>query len=428
MEQLPCLVTRVPGPRSQALARRLERVESPDVTYLPEDGSWPVFWESGEGLAILDADGNRLLDATAAFGVAILGHAHPQLAAALADQAARLPHGMGDVHPTRLKVELAERLAALAPLPEPSRVLLATTGAEAVEGALKTACLATGRPRVIACEGGYHGLSLGTLPVTGREGFRAPFRDLLPVPSRVCRVPYTREGIAALTDADLASVGAILVEPILGRGGVVVPPPGLLQDLRALADRLGAVLILDEVFTGCGRTGTWFACQHEGIEPDLLVLGKALSGCFPIAAVIGRGSVMEAWPRSTGEALHTSTHLGNPLGCRAALTALDLIEEGDLVTRAAELGAVLGAGLTDLADAHPGAVLQARGRGLMQALVLREAGAGARLAERALALGLLTLPAGAAGEVLQLTPPLILEEEHVHTMLELLDRALASLP
>jgi 4-aminobutyrate aminotransferase-like enzyme len=426
VDALPQLVTEVPGPRSRALAARLAHVESPDVTHLPADRRWPVFWEGGEGMGIRDVDGNLLLDATAAFGVSVLGHASAELAAALGEQAACLAHGMGDVHPTALKVELCERLAALAPFPEPARVLLATTGAEAVEGALKTARLATGASRILAFEGAYHGLTYGTLGVTWRDHFSASFHDQLPA-DLVVHAPYTRAGVQALSHAQLEGVGAILVEPIQGRGGVVVPEPGFLADLRQLADRQGALLIMDEIFTGCGRTGDWFACQHEEVCPDLLVLGKALSGCFPISAVLGRARLLEAWPPSGGEARHTSTHAGHPMGCRAALLTLDLLEERALVGRARDLGHRLHEALQALAAAHPDLVAGARGRGLMQALVLQGEGRGAHLAREALARGLLVLPAGDRGEVLQLTPPLCLEEHHLEAILRLLDESLTAL-
>ena len=421
--RLPELSTEVPGPLSRALAERLARVEAPGVTCLDPSLWTPVFWERGEGLAIVDVDGNRFLDATSAFGASALGHAHPAVAAAIAEQSARLVHGMGDVHPTRLKVELCERLAERGPWEEGARILLASTGAEAVEGALKTARLASGKPRILAFEGGYHGLTYGTLACTHREHFRSPFADQLRS-DLVVHAPCSLAGLDALDERALEGVGAILCEPIQGRGGVVVPEPGFWSRLFELSRRLGAILIADEVFTGCGRTGVFLASVLEGVEPDLIVLGKALASGFPLSAVLGRAAVMNAWPVSHGDAIHTSTHLGNPLGCAAALASLEELDRGDWIENAHERGGTLACGLAELATRHPGAVATTRGRGLMQALVLEDARLAPALLTAALRRGLFLLGAGEHGEAIELTPPLVLGEEHVRSILRLLEDSL----
>lgn len=428
-ELLPAVRERPPGPRSRALAARLRAAESRNVTYLDRD--FPVFWEEARGSNVRDADGNVYLDLTGAFGVAVCGHGNERVTRSIAEQAGRLAHGMGDVHPPVRKLELLERLADLAPWPE-ARTVLASTGSEAVEIALKTALLATGRPGILAFRGGYHGLTLGALATTHRSEFRSPFRDRLY--GGVAFAPFptsaSGEGQAALSEvlSDVRrllaggapggdEIGAVLVEPIQGRAGVRIPPGGFLTGVADAAREAGAVVIFDEVFTGFGRTGEWLAFRHEDVAPDLVCVGKALGGGLPLSGCLGRRDVMDAWPPSEGEALHTSTFLGHPLGCAAALAVLDELEERELVARAAGLGAeVLGwlrAGLRDVPH-----VREVRGRGLFLGVELGDPGSGdplegggARVAAAALARGLLVLPAGDRGHVVELAPPLVLTRE-----------------
>ncbi|MCX7888003.1 MAG: aspartate aminotransferase family protein, partial [Verrucomicrobiae bacterium] len=305
---LPLLRTRIPGPRSRALARQLHRVESHNVTFVSEN--WPVFWQRARGVNVWDVDGNRYLDLTAAFGVANVGHANPRVVAAVRRQARELLHAMGDVHPNQLKLQLARQLVALTfdrwSTGAAGRVLFTNTGAEAVEAALKTAAVHTGKPGVIAFDGAYHGLTYGALAATSRELFRKPFAGQL---GRFVRhVPYG--SIPEKAD----DCGAVLVEPIQGRGGMRVPPDDFLPGLRRFCDEHGLLLILDEVYTGFCRTGRWFACEHWDVVPDLICVGKALGGGLPISACIGKAPVMDSWPPSEGEAIHTSTFLGHPLG------------------------------------------------------------------------------------------------------------------
>ncbi|MCZ7617768.1 MAG: aspartate aminotransferase family protein [Myxococcota bacterium] len=305
----PALLDDVPGPRSRALAARLARVESRNVTCLAPEP--PIFWERAAGANVWDADGNRFVDLGAGFGVASAGHAHPRIVAAIAEQSATLLHAMGDVHPAVVKVELLERLTALFPGAGPARAVLGSSGSDAVEAALETALLATGHAGVLAFEGAYHGLSLGALDTTWRPEFRDPFAarlpgttvfarfgDLADVERVACRAPH--------------AIGAVLVEPIQGRGGERIPPAGFLRALRALCDREGWLLLADEIYTGLGRTGRTWAVDHEDVVPDLLCAGKGLAGGMPLSACIGRAGVMDAWPESTGESLHTQTFLGHP--------------------------------------------------------------------------------------------------------------------
>jgi 4-aminobutyrate aminotransferase/(S)-3-amino-2-methylpropionate transaminase len=293
-----------------------------------------------------------------------------------------------------------------------------------VETALETALLASGRPGVVAFEGAYHGVSLGALDATWRPLFRDPFRARLPGLTVFARFgsPADVER-AARTCA--APVGAVLVEPIQGRGGERIPPAGFLGELRALCDARGWLLVADEVYTGMGRTGRWFACEHEGVVPDLLCVGKGLASGMPISACLGLRRVMDAWPASRGEALRTQTFLGHPPGCAAALASLAVLEEEKLVERAAETGARALARLTRQLAGRPG-IVDVRGRGLLLGI---ECDSGQRVADacrRALARGVVALASGDAGQVVSITPPLPIEPELLEDALDVLAEELSA--
>ncbi len=416
---LPRVVTAVPGPRSRALARDLRRVESPNVTYIAPD--FPVFWERASGCLVWDVDGNCFLDMTAAFGVASVGHSHPHVVAAVRAQAEKLLHGMGDVHPSEVKVRLCERVASLVPLPQ-AQVILGQNGGDAVEAALKTALLATGRPGVLAFAGGYHGLTYGALEVTARDDFRAPFTAQRGGFAR--HLPYGCALDVIREHLQTHRPGAVLAEPIQGRGGIVVPPPGWLRGLRALCTETDTLLILDEIFTGWGRTGDWFACQYEDVTPDLLCVGKAMAGGLPLSACVASAGLMAVWGESRGEALHTSTFLGNPLACAAALAALAVLEEEALPARAGAVGATLKARLCALQSEFPNQIQEVRGRGLMLGLALASPALALPLVPAALRLGLILLPAG-DGSVLEFVPPLTITESQIAWCLAAMRRLLA---
>ena len=347
----------------------LRDFESPNVTFIEPDGSWPIVWERARGVHVWDANGRRYLDLTAAFGVAAAGHANPRVVKAGQRQMATLLHAMGDVHPHALKARLARELSRLTferwgglaepeirnPKPETrnksrfpetskwknrelhsGKTIFCNSGFEAVEAALKTAVLATGKPGIIAFTGAYHGLGYGALNATHRAHFRSAFQSQLRQFGHFAPFPCDSNNSESAAEASLAAVerrlrqlfrqqkiGAVLVEPIQVRGGVNLPPPQFLPLLRKLCDQHGALLILDEIYTGFGRTGKWFACEHSATTPDIICLGKALTGGFPLSACVGRATVMDtAWPRSTGEAIHTSTFLGHPVGCAMALAQI----------------------------------------------------------------------------------------------------------
>jgi 4-aminobutyrate aminotransferase/(S)-3-amino-2-methylpropionate transaminase len=436
---LPDLKCPPPGPRSLDMARRLAEVESRNVTLLSP--GFPVFWMEARGSNVRDVDGNVYLDLTGAFGVSAAGHAPPGVVEGIRQQAGHLIHGMGDVHPPAIKVEFLEALAALGPWPH-ARAILGSSGSEAVEAALKTALLATGRPGILAFEGAYHGLTLGSLATTHREDFRGPFLSRTYKGVRFAPFPDDSGGKKAIRESlDRVKfllregdggdeVGAVIIEPIQGRAGVRIPPPGYLEALADLTWNAKALLIFDEIFTGLGRTGALFGFLHEGVVPDLLCLGKGLGGGLPLSACIGPDRIMDAWPPSCGEAIHTSTFLGNPLTCAAGLAFLEELAKGDLISRSQRMGERLLEGLEGVMEGIP-EVHEVRGRGLLVGIDFRDPdsgkplkGAGVRVATRALHEGLLVLSAGAVGSVLELSPPLTISEEQLGWAVECLGRIL----
>ena len=417
---LPDIRVQPPASASRAMAERLRAVESRNITYV--DDGWPVFWQEALGANVRDVDGNVYIDLTSAFGVALIGHAHPAVVSAVREQSGTLMHAMGDVHPSRPKLELLERLCALAPWGE-VRAVLASTGSEAVEIALKTAQLATGRPGVLAFRGGYHGLTLGSLAVTEREHFRAPFSQRLYGGVAFVAFPdRARDGDrgakAALKEActTLESgapngdpIGAVIVEPVQGRAGARLAPDGFMASLSEIAAESGALVIADEILTGLGRCGAQLASDLVGLEPDIVCVGKALGGGIPISACLSRREVMDAWPESSGEAIHTSTFLGHPLACVAALAVLETLEGECVAERARVLGSQLLELLRSELESVP-AVVDVRGLGALIGIELAGDAQAVRVAEAALREGLILLPAGDRGHVIELTPPATLND------------------
>lgn len=405
----PRILTPIPGPRSLDLATRLARVECPEVS-CPAPS--PIFWERSSGVHVWDVDGNRFVDLLAGFGVAPLGWAHPSVTAAGSAQLETLPGALSDVCPARLKVDFLEALERRLP-GDLGCAILSLSGSDAVESALKTALRVTGQPGVVAFEGAYHGLGLGALDVTHRDHFRRPFHARLPLETAF--VPFG-EAEAARDAVRVRRAGAILVEPVQGRGGVRPAPAGFLSSLRAIADETGALLIFDEVYTGWGRTGHWLACEEDGVLPDLVCLGKALGGGFPLSACAGRPDVMRRWGPSSGEAIHTSTHLGHPVGCAMGLATLEVLERDGLLERARRLGSrALRRLERELAGADH--VVDVRGRGLMLGVELDSSAGVDRVIGEALRSGWILIGEGPDLRVLSLTPALSIPEA-------LLERAL----
>lgn len=437
----------------------LREYESRNVLFTEPDGSWPIVWERAKGVNVWDAEGKKYLDLTAAFGVAAAGHANPRVVKAGQEQMEKLTHAMGDVHPHARKAELTRELSRITferwtgdllknskpetrnPKLETSNPKLATaktifcnSGFEAVEAALKTAMLTAGKYGVIAFQGGYHGLGYGALNTTHRELFRGPFRLQLKEFSHFVQFP-TRAADLPVVETLMRRafqrgwVGAVLVEPIQARGGINVPPDGFLPLLRRLCDEHKALLVLDEIYTGFGRTGKWFACEHSGVVPDIICLGKALTGGFPLSACVGRGDVMDAaWPPSRGEAIHTSTFLGNPVGCAMALAQIEELRENDLPDRAATLGEFLLGELSKIEG--PKVKLTARGVGLMAGLDFRlpngapDGETAIRVIKAMLREGYILLPEGEHGNVVSFTPPLTITKAQLTETVAALQKVL----
>ena len=449
---------------TKKVLRRLREFESRNVTFIDLDGSWPIVWKRARDVYVWDANGKKYLDLTAAFGVAAAGHANPRVVKAAQKQVARLPHAMGDVHPHARKAELARELSRITferwtkvrrdGLAEPQKsvvraksgtritrpsgkVIFSNSGFEAVESALKTAMLATGKPGVIAFAGGYHGLGYGTLNVTHRVFFHGPFHQQLrefghfvPFPAAMSEIPAVEWSVHRLLRRE--RIGAILVEPVQARGGIHVPPVEFLPMLCKLCDEHGALLILDEIYTGFGRTGKWFACEHTGVVPDLICLGKALTGGFPLSACVGRADLMDAaWPKSHGEAIHTSTFLGNPVGCAMALAQIKEIERLNLCKKSAESGKFL-LGSLQSAIGNRQSAIQIRGLGLMAGVDLRlsdgkpATDAAMRIVKKMLHRGFILLPEGEHANVISFTPPLTVTRAQLAKTVSALAEVLAT--
>ena len=419
--ELPSVRTSVPGPLSQARVDILARHECPAITArrarravsLGVASDDPIVWDEACGSVVSDVDGNRFVDLTSGFAVALVGHRHPAVVAAVESQQQKLLHAMGDAFPDATRIKLLEALARRCP-GDLEVSILGLSGADAVDAAVKTAVLATGRKGVVAFEGGYHGLSLGTVALQGyKRAFVEPFEGVAhPAVSHLpwgCSPRQLEERLA------LGDVGLVLVEPIQGRGGVRLPPAGWLAAIGAVARKAGALVAHDAIQTGFGRTGHWWFGEAQGAIPDLLCVGKALGGGFPLSACVGTRAVMEAWGASRGEAIHTQTFLGHPVGCAAGVAVLTLLEQWDAPARAQELGAQIREAMS----------VPVRGAGVMLA---------AEVPDRAFAtcrallrVGYLCLPVGSDDRAVGIVPPLTLTDDQLAGFADAFDRARRSL-
>jgi 4-aminobutyrate aminotransferase len=436
----PTILTPPPGPRARAVVERDEAWAS--NAYIKE---YPLVVARGEGMMVEDVDGNRFLDFMAGIAVAATGYSHPKVVAAVKDAADRFMHICGSDFYYEGMAALCERLARVAPGPSKKRVFLTNSGAEATEGAIKLARYATRRTAIIAFRGAFHGRTTGAVSLTSSKARQhAGFGPLLP---DVHHVPYayryrcpwcadrpacTRACLGALEDdlfarhLDPHDVAAIFVEPVQGEGGYVVPPPGWLGDLRALCNKYGILLVADEVQSGVGRTGRMWACDHEGVEPDILLTAKGLGSGMPIGAMVAKESI-STWESGS----HGSTFGGNPVCCAAAIATLDLVE-GGLMANAAAMGERLKAGMCRLAERHA-CIGDVRGLGLMVGVefVQDRATRGPApalvhdLVQNAFRRGLLLLGAGKSS--LRLAPPLIVDAEDVDIALEMIGTGLGEL-
>jgi 4-aminobutyrate aminotransferase len=436
----PRIVVPPPGPKAQAIVARDENWTS--TCYIKE---YPLVVARGQGVMIEDVDGNRFLDFMAGIAVSSTGYGHPKVIAAVKDAADRFLHICGSDFYYEGMAQLCERLALLAPGPSKKRVFLTNSGTEAVEGAIKLARYATRRTAIIAFRGAFHGRTTGAVTLTSSKARQhAGFGPLLPDVHHVpfayryrCQFcasePACNRGCLDVIEQELFTrqldpqdVAAIFVEPVQGEGGYIVPPPGYLRGLRAMCDRYGILLVADEVQCGVGRTGKMFACEHEGIEPDILLTAKGLGSGMPIGAIVAKDSVT-TW--QTGS--HGSTFGGNPVCCAAALATLDVVE-GGLMANAVRMGDRLISAARQLMDKHP-CIGDVRGQGLMVGVefvkdrATREPAGDLvhELVQRAFRQGLLLL--GAGKSTLRLAPPLIINDQDVDTAVGMIDDILAQL-
>jgi 4-aminobutyrate aminotransferase len=432
MHDYPRMVIDPPGPKAREVIDRHDHYAS---TSYPKE--YPLVVARASGAMVEDVDGNRYLDFMAGIAVAATGHAHPRVVAAIQEQAARFLHICGSDFYYRGFSDLCERLATLAPGSSPKRVFLTNSGAEAVEGAIKLCRNGTRRPALVAFTGAFHGRTYGALSLTAskarqREGmgpflpecYHVPYPDPYGCTDCARGPDCGRHGAAAIEELFArrlapSDVAAIFVEPIQGEGGYVVPPAGFLRRLRELCDRHGIYLVADEVQSGMGRTGRLFACEAEGIEPNVLLVAKGLGSGMPIGAIVAREQDMKWEPGA-----HGSTFGGNPVCCAAALATLDLVQAG-LLENAAAMGERLQGGLRGLAQRHP-SVKQVRGRGLMIGLEMASPAAVHALEWGAFHRGLLVL--GCGPSAVRLAPPLTIDADDVDAALRILEECLAGGP
>jgi 4-aminobutyrate aminotransferase len=427
--------TPLPGPKAQALLARDARVVSPSYPR-----AYPLVISHGKGAEVWDVDGNRFLDFAAGIAVCSTGHCHPAVVQAVKDAADKFLHISSDYWHER-QILLGEKLNSLNPMREPAMTFFCQSGTEAVEGAIKLARYVTGRQRFIAFLGGFHGRTLGSLAFTASKYTQQ--QGFFPAMPGVTHVPYPNsyrplfagddQGAAVLnyiekvlfaTNVPATEVAAILVEPIQGEGGYLVPPEGFLQGLRALCDRYGILLIMDEVQSGVGRTGKMFACEHWGVAPDIMTVAKGVGSGLPIGLVVAKKTLMEKWQRGA----HGNTYGGNPLCCAAALATLDLIET-QYLANAAQVGEYFIERLRELQNRFD-CIGDVRGKGLMLAIELVEdrktKTPAARLSEtvitQAFHHGLALLSCGQSA--IRFMPPLLITKADVDEAISLLTASL----
>jgi len=400
-----------------------------------------VFIDRAKNAEMWDVEGKRYIDFGTGIAVCNTGHSHPRVVAAVKEQLDRFSHTCVMVTPYDTAVRLAEALNALAPGASPKKSIFVTTGAEAVENTIKIARAHTGRRGVIAFNGGFHGRTLLAMGLTGKitpyknlfgpfpgEVYHAPF----PIPFHGVSVDDSLKALHSLFKVDIApsDVAAIIVEPVQGEGGFYAAPDEFLKALRAICDEHGIVLVVDEIQSGFGRTGRFFASEYAGIEPDLMTTAKGIAGGFPLAAVVGKAEIMDA-PLAGGLG---GTYAGSPIGCAAALAVLDVIEEENLVERAVSIGRRAGSRLEAMQAKYPGIVGEVRAdRGAMLAIELVDNGDAAKpladltksIVASAYDKGLVLLSCGVNGNVIRLLPALTIPDELLDEGLDILDACLA---
>jgi len=411
--QAPRLITGVPGPEAMARIERDRKVTSPS---LPR--AYPFVPRRGAGSVVEDVDGNLFLDLNAGIAVTSTGHTHPRVVAAIQRQAEELIHYSASDFFLPIYTDVCERLDEIAGMSKPARSFLTNSGTEAVEAGIKLARYATGRQYVIAFFGSFHGRSYGSVSLTASKArYRTGFGPLLPgvLHSFFGDFEYLEEVLFKRLVSP-HEVAAIVVEPILGEGGYVLPPEGWFRYLRELCTRHGILLVADEVQSGMGRTGKMWAIQHFGAEPDILLVGKGIASGMPLGAMVARDDLM-TWEIGA----HGSTYGGNPLSCAAALATIDLIEDG-LIENAERVGSFLLDGLRDMQARRP-LIKEVRGLGLMIGIEFQDHDTMIAVEQAAFRRGLLVL--GAGDDVVRMCPPLVFRRDQAETALEVFEEAVA---
>jgi 4-aminobutyrate aminotransferase len=416
---VPHIVTELPGPKAREHVAFDETWTSPS---LPR--AYPLVPVRGEGATIEDIDGNLFLDFAAGIAVNSTGHAHPQVVAAIKEQAAELLHYSASDFYLPIYAELCQRVAGIAPIDGPARVYLGNSGAEAVEASIKLARFVTKRPYVVAFLGAFHGRTYGAVSLTASKAkYHAGFGPLLP---GVFHAPYGRVEDLRWFDevlfdklAPANEVAAVIVEPIQGEGGYIVPEDGFLQGLRELCDRHGIMLIADEIQSGAGRTGRMWAVEHWGVKPDIVLTAKGIASGMPLSAMIARKELLEAW----GPGAHGSTYGGNPVACAAGLATIDLLE-GGLIANAAARGTQAFAALRRLVERFDGLVQDVRGLGLMLGIEFDTPDHAEEVQWACFERGLLVLECGKSS--VRMSPPLTVTEAEMSTALRILGEAIAT--
>jgi 4-aminobutyrate aminotransferase len=415
---VPHIVTELPGPKARAHVAFDEEWTSPS---LPR--AYPIVPVRGDGLTVEDIDGNLFLDFAAGIAVTSTGHAHPQVVAAIKEQAAELIHFSASDFYLPIYADVCRRLAEIAPIDGKARAYLGNSGTEVVEASIKLARYATKRPYIVAFLGAFHGRTYGSVSLTASKAkYHAGFGPLLP---GIFHAPYGRvEDLKWFDDvlfdklAPANEVAAIIVEPIQGEGGYIVPEDGFLQGLRDICDRHGILLIADEIQSGAGRTGKMWAVEHWGVKPDILLTAKGIASGMPLGALVARAELLETW----GPGAHGSTYGGNPVACAAALVTIDLLEAG-LVANAATRGDQALAGLRPLIGRFDGLVTDVRGKGLMLGVEFDTAEHGHAVEWACFERGLLVLGSGKSS--VRLSPALTVSEAEVTTALRIFTEAVA---
>jgi 4-aminobutyrate aminotransferase/(S)-3-amino-2-methylpropionate transaminase len=427
------LKTAIPGPRSREILERKERVVADPLSVF-----LPVVISEGRGASITDVDGNTFIDFTGGVGCLNVGHSHPRVVEAAQEQLTRFSHTDFTIVPYELYVTLAERLIEVSPFRSPAKAAFFNAGTEAVENAIKFARAFTGRPAVIGFEGGFHGRTLLSLSLTSKTH---PYKaGLGPFAPEVYRVPFpnayrgpsAEEALASLeraliTQIAAETVAAIVIEPVQGEGGFIVAPKQFLEGVRGLCDQHGIVLVVDEVQTGFGRTGKFFATEHYGIEPDLITVAKSIAAGLPLSGVIGKAEIMDA----PDDSAIGGTYVGNPVAQAAALAVLDVFEEEGVCDRAAQLGETIRARMESWQVRWP-RIGDVRGLGAMLAIELvvdpstKEPAADVATAvvEAAAERGLLLLKAGIYSNCIRVLAPLVLSDAELDEALAVWEDAL----